>query len=240
MINFWSRPGTQLVITTLTGKSGRTRSHITFKEGTRPGWPSVTTCWRIIMAWRKWSILYQKIMPCYRSVFIEIKAQALCCPNTDPVMIFFRILAFTCINEKFLETCSWKEQFPREHHVVYNGKTKRPSLKRSIAFVLGLEACSNVARRRLNSKLLCLCTRNESVFVFASFVCFVNEDCLFCRKLLLCLLRLACVSRQWLLLPRYTRVHLFPDFGVDTRKLAFDIKKKNKKQNKLSAYQPTV
>lgn len=72
MINFWSRPGTQLVITTLTVKSGRTRSHITSKEETRRVWLSVITCWRIIMAWRKWSTLYQKIMSCYRSVYTEI------------------------------------------------------------------------------------------------------------------------------------------------------------------------
>lgn len=72
MINFWSRPGTQLVITTLTGKSGRTRSHITSKEGTRRGWPSVITCWRTIMGWRKWSTPYQKIISCYRSVYIAI------------------------------------------------------------------------------------------------------------------------------------------------------------------------
>ena len=71
-INFWSRPGTQLVITTLTVKSGRTRSHITSKEETRRVWLSVITCWRITMAWRKWSTLYQKIMSCYRSVYTEI------------------------------------------------------------------------------------------------------------------------------------------------------------------------
>ena len=66
MINFWSRPGTQLAIITLTGKSGRTRLHITSKEETRRGWRNVITCWRITMAWRKWSTLYQKIMSCYR------------------------------------------------------------------------------------------------------------------------------------------------------------------------------
>lgn len=71
-INFWSRPGTQLVITTLTVKSGRTRSHITSKEETRRVWLSVITCWRITMAWRKWSTLYQKIMSCYRSVYTKI------------------------------------------------------------------------------------------------------------------------------------------------------------------------
>lgn len=88
MINFWSRPGMQLVITTLTGKSGRTRSHITSKEETRRVWQSVIICWRITMAWRKWSTLYQKIMSCYRSVYTEIN----CVSSRLPVIYNFKLL----------------------------------------------------------------------------------------------------------------------------------------------------
>lgn len=88
MINFWSRPGTQLVITTLIVKSGRTRSHITSKEETRRVWLSVITCWRITMAWRKWSTLYQKIMSCYRSVYTEIS----CVSSRLPVIYNFKLL----------------------------------------------------------------------------------------------------------------------------------------------------
>lgn len=68
MTNSLSRPGTQLVITTLTGKSGRTRSPITCKEETRLGWRSVTICWKIIMDWKKWWTHCQKITSCWRSV----------------------------------------------------------------------------------------------------------------------------------------------------------------------------
>lgn len=88
MINFWSRPGTQLVITTLIVKSGRTRSHITSKEETRRVWQSVIICWRITMAWRKWSTLYQKIMSCYRSVYTEIS----CVSSRLPVIYNFKLL----------------------------------------------------------------------------------------------------------------------------------------------------
>lgn len=68
MTNCWSRPGTLSGIITLTGRNGRMRSPITFKEEIRLVWQSVTICLKTTVAWRKWSILYQKITSCYRLV----------------------------------------------------------------------------------------------------------------------------------------------------------------------------
>lgn len=68
MTNCWSRPGTLSGIITLTGRNGKTRSPITYKEEIRLVWQSVTICLKTTVAWRKWSILCQKTTPCYRLV----------------------------------------------------------------------------------------------------------------------------------------------------------------------------
>lgn len=71
MTNCWSRPGTLSGIITLTGRNGRMPSPITYKEEIRLVWQSVTICLKTTVAWRKWSILYQKITSCYRLVHGE-------------------------------------------------------------------------------------------------------------------------------------------------------------------------
>lgn len=90
MTNCWSRPGMLSGIITLTGRNGRTRSHITYKEEIRLVWQSVTICLKTTVAWRKWSILCQKTTPCYRLVHGKIVPLMLWCRSKFTIRLKFQ------------------------------------------------------------------------------------------------------------------------------------------------------